>query len=82
MEGGPGFDTRPRSCERIATEASLFHTGYLTIRETERRGGETDYSLGYPNRELGQSLNRSLLNHMMGSPLRLAAHRARLYDLL
>lgn len=36
--------------ERTATEALLFHTGYLTIRETERRGGETDYRLGYPNR--------------------------------
>ena len=36
--------------ERTATEALLFHTGYLTIRETKRRGGETDYRLGYPNR--------------------------------
>ena len=68
--------------DRIATEALLFQTGYLTIRQTERRGGETYYRLGYPNREVRQSLNRSLLNHMMGSPPRIVEHRARLYDLL
>ena len=43
------------------TEALLFQTGYLTIARS--RGGRSSpfYRLGYPNREVRQSLNRSLL---------------------
>ena len=44
----------------IATEALLFQTGYLTITDEENLGGESVYRLGYPNREVRQSLNRSL----------------------
>ena len=66
----------------IATEALLFQTGYLTIHRSERRGGEMFYRLGYPNREVQQSLNRSLLNRMIGDASRRAAHSAQLYDLL
>ena len=66
----------------IPTEALLFQTGYLTIERPERRGGEMFYRLGYPNREVRQSLNRSLLNRMTGDASRRAAHSARLYDLL
>ena len=68
--------------DHIATEALLFQTGYLTIRRTESRGGELYYRLGYPNREVRQSLNKSLLNHLTGNPSRRAEHSARLYDLL
>ena len=68
--------------EDIATEALLFQTGYLTIARAEPRGGEMFYRLGYPNREVRQSLNRSLLNHLTGSPTQQVEHRARLYDLL
>ena len=68
--------------DHIATEALLFQTGYLTIRRTELRGGELYYRLGYPNREVQQSLNKSLLNHLTGNPSRRAEHSARLYDLL
>ena len=68
--------------DHIATEALLFQTGYLTIRRTELRGGELYYRLGYPNREVQQSLNKSLLNHLTGNPVRRAEHSARLYDLL
>ena len=68
--------------EDIATEALLFQTGYLTIRGVEPRGGKTYYRLGYPNREVRQSLNESLLRHLMGRPPGLAEHGARLYDLL
>ena len=32
--------------DRIAPEALLFQTGYLTIRRTERRGSDTYYRLG------------------------------------
>ena len=68
--------------DHIATEALLFQTGYLTIRRTELRGGEPYYRLGYPNREVQQSLNESLLNHLTGNPSRQVEHSARLYDLL
>ena len=68
--------------DHIAPEALLFQTGYLTIRRTESRGGELYYRLGYPNREVQQSLNKSLLNHLTGNPVRRAEHSARLYDLL
>ena len=66
----------------MPTEALLFQTGYLTIVRAEPRGGEMFYRLGYPNLEVRQSLNRSLLNHMTGDPSRRASHSARLYDLL
>ena len=60
--------------DHIATEALLFQTGYLTIIQTEPRGGEMFYRLSYPNREVRQSLNRSLLNHLTGRSL--TAHGA------
>jgi len=50
--------------DHIATEALLFQAGYLTIRRVEPRGDEVFYRMGYPNREVWQSLNRSLLNHL------------------
>ena len=68
--------------DAIAPEALLFQTGYLTILREEPRGGETFYRLGYPNREVRQSLNRSLLDGMVGDSSRRSAHSARLYDLL
>ena len=66
----------------VSTEALLFQTGYLTIRRPEPRGGTMYYRLGYPNREVRQSLNQSLLRHLTGRPADLAERRARLYDLL
>ena len=66
----------------MPTEALLFQTGYLTIVRPEPRGGRMFYRLGYPNREVRQSLNRSLLNRMTGDASRPVAHSARLYDLL
>ena len=44
----------------IATEALLFQTGYLTITHALDLNGESLYQLGYPDREVRQSLNRSL----------------------
>ena len=66
----------------MPTEALLFQTGYLTIERPEPRGGRMFYRLGYPNLEVRQSLNRSLLNHMTGDASRPEAHSVRLYDLL
>ena len=66
----------------IATEALLFQTGYLTIIDAKDRGGEWFYRLSYPNREVRQSLNRSLLRYLVKDPTRQTANSGRLYDLL
>ena len=51
--------------DHIGTEALLFQTGYLTITGEERLGGQALYRLGYPNREVRQSLNHVLLRHLV-----------------
>ena len=48
--------------DRIAPEALLFQTGYLTIADEARRDSSPLYRLGYPNREVRQGLNESLLD--------------------
>ena len=77
------FDVGGRTAaEHIGTEALLFQTGYLTINGEEDLGGEALYRLGYPNREVRQSLNRSLLHHLVQDTERQTANRIRLYRLL
>ena len=66
----------------IATEALLFQTGYLTILNREDRGGNRYYRRGYPNREVRQSLNASLLGYLVKDRSRQMANSIRLYDLL
>ena len=66
----------------IGTEALLFQTGYLTITDEEDLGGETLFRLGYPNREVRQGLNKSLLRHLVRDPSRQMANSVRLYRLL
>ena len=68
--------------DHIGTEALLFQTGYLTIVSEENMGGEALYRLGYPNREVRQSLNRSLLHHLVQDTARQTANSVRLYRLL
>ena len=68
--------------DHIATEALLFQTGYLTITETENLGGKFFYRLGYPNREVRQSLNESLLDYLVRNSTRLMANSVQLYRLL
>ena len=68
--------------EAIATEALLFQTGYLTIKHVRDRGGVRRYRLGYPNREVRQSLNESLLRLLVQDSKRQTANSDRLYDLL
>ena len=65
----------------VGTEALLFQSGYLTIRDAERQGGRTLYRLGYPNREVRQSLNDSLLDHLLPTPRR-EENGVRLLELL
>ncbi len=67
--------------DRIEPAALPFQTGYLTILATESRGGRTRYRLGYPNREVLQSLNESLLEHLTRDPRR-EQNGDRLADLL
>ena len=50
--------------DHIGVEALLFQTGYLTIAGEESAGGASVYRLGYPNHEVRQSLNGSLLRAM------------------
>ena len=68
--------------DHIATEALLFQTGYLTITDEEDLGGKTLYRLGYPNREVRQSLNESLLRYLVRDSTRHMANSVRLYRLL
>ena len=68
--------------DHIATEALLFQTGYLTITDAEDMGGERLYRLDYPNREVWQSLNRSLLRYLVQDATRQMANSIRLYRLL
>ena len=66
----------------IGAEALLFQTGYLTIHERRRLAGQTIYRLGYPNQEVRQSLNGSLLRRLAGDSTRQTANSIRLYELL
>ena len=66
----------------IGTEALLFQTGYLTITGEETLGGMALYRLGYPNREVRQSLNEYLLSHLVQEPARQTANSMRLARLL
>ena len=68
--------------DAIATEALLFQTGYLTIKEVRDRGGVRRYRLGYPNREVRQSFNESLLRRLVQDATRQTANSDRLYDLM
>ncbi len=51
--------------DEIEPEALLFQTGYLTITGEGTGAGEGEYRLGYPNREVRESLNRRLLRHLV-----------------
>ena len=66
----------------VATEALLFQTGYLTITGTEVLGGKTLYRLGYPNREVRQSLNERLLRAMSPDASRQGTREIELHALL
>ena len=66
----------------MATEALLFQTGYLTITEKKNLGGMRLHRLGYPNREVRQSLNESLLRYLVQDSTQQMANSVRLYRLL
>ena len=71
----------------IGTEALLFQTGYLTIEEEVHEHDEdldamVQYRLGYPNREVRQGLNRSLLRALAPEAAVRAAPAGRIRRLL
>ena len=68
--------------EHIGTEALLFQTGYLTITGKEELGGMALYRLGYPNREVRQSLNGVLLRQLVQDVKQQTANSMRLARLL
>ncbi|MEX8519237.1 MAG: ATP-binding protein [Leptothrix sp. (in: b-proteobacteria)] len=69
--------------DKIAPEALLFQTGYLTLHGAHQPlPGQWVYTLGYPNREVESSLNAALLEGY-GVPERASFNsRIRLIDLL
>jgi hypothetical protein len=66
----------------IPTEALMFQAGYLTIAEQVNRFGKYLYRLRYPNREVQQSLNDSLLRDWTPKPNESLHFQSRLGDLL
>ena len=67
----------------VGTEALLFQTGYLTIKGVERdAGGAARYRLGYPNPEVRQSLNASLLDALAPNASAQLSSGARFRELL
>ncbi|MCY4014254.1 MAG: AAA family ATPase [Gammaproteobacteria bacterium] len=67
---------------QIGTEALLFQTGYLTVRSVDDVIGEQLFRLGYPNREVRQSLNRALLGNLVKDVGRELKNSIRLTELL
>ena len=68
--------------DEMATEALLFQTGYLTIRDVEECSGRTRYRLDYPNHEVRQSLNEHLLHALLPESSRRMAESGPLRELL
>ena len=69
--------------DRMAPEALLFQTGYLTMKHVETDpGGRPRYRLGYPNHEVRQSLNESLLDALAPNAAARSPGGDRLHELL
>jgi hypothetical protein len=66
----------------IPTEALMFQTGYLTIATEENRFGEYWYRLRYPNQEVYQSINNSLLRAWTPNGQPMLGNKRRLGELL
>ena len=62
----PGIAFSAFEIDNIDPLTLLFQTGYVTIRGTVRKLGETWYHLDFPNREVAGSFNAYLLNRYSG----------------
>ncbi|MBK1706269.1 ATP-binding protein [Halochromatium glycolicum] len=68
--------------DRLATEALLWQTGYLTFTGARQIGARWEYSLSYPNLEVSAALNDSLSKALIGNPGQASELASRLYDIL
>jgi hypothetical protein len=68
--------------ERIATEALLWQTGYLTIDSVQQTGAFVQYRLRYPNLEVRAALNAALLDRLAGGSSEVPRQTGNLYALL
>lgn len=68
--------------DHITIETLMFQSGYLTIKSVENIEGNDFYELGYPNLEVYQSLNNSLLKHLVYDGGAQVKHRIQLSRLL
>ena len=68
--------------DEMSVEALLFQTGYLTITGEDAENGLSQYRLGYPNREVRQSLNERLLVALLPDAARRRAQKTSLRRLL
>ena len=84
LDGMSGTDALLSSfdVDDIEPEPLLFQTGYLTITGEEDVGGLQLFRLGYPNREVRQSLNEHLLRGMTPARSRRLDTSVRLRELL
>ena len=67
--------------DRLAPEALLWQTGYLTFTCSRRLGARLEYTLGYPNLEVETALNDSLTKAFIGQPGRASELASRLQQL-
>ncbi|MEK7254916.1 MAG: AAA family ATPase, partial [Bacteroidota bacterium] len=54
--------------DKIDLYSLMFQTGYLTIREVEEFPDDTWFTLGYPNNEVRNAFNQSLLEAFVNLP--------------
>ncbi|MBO4490112.1 MAG: AAA family ATPase [Lentisphaeria bacterium] len=62
----PGIAFSSFEIDNIDPLTLLLQTGYVTIKGTEKKLGETWYHLDFPNREVAGSFNTYLLNRYSG----------------
>ena len=62
----PGIAFSAFEIDNIDPLTLLLQTGYVTIKGTEKKLGETWYHLDFPNREVAGSFNAYLLNRYSG----------------
>ena len=65
-ESVPGIAFSAFEIDNIDPLTLLLQTGYVTIKGTEKKLGETWYHLDFPNREVAGSFNTYLLNRYSG----------------
>ncbi|HMV76325.1 MAG TPA: AAA family ATPase [Leptospiraceae bacterium] len=71
------FDVRS-----IELETILFQTGYLTVKNIEKKGINTVYHLEYPNIEVKHSLNDVILKFLLKLMTEKETNKVKLYELL